>query len=63
MMKALCNASAEAEPKCDKHGSMHICSFDHGHKGPMHLCRCGTIWADVKQSEIDLAGQKLEKVQ
>lgn len=47
MQKALCNATAEAT------GHTHICNMDAGHKGKMHLCRCGTMFIRVKKAELD----------
>jgi len=61
MQRALCNATAEGEK-----GHMHICSLEHTGKdthGKVHLCRCGTLFASVKKSDIERAGQKLEKTQ
>lgn len=57
MQKALCNATADGKEHT------HICNSPLGHKGQVHICRCGAIFASVKKSVLDRTGDKLEKVQ
>lgn len=47
MQRALCNLTADA----DEH--THICNFEKGHKGEVHMCSCGTIFISVKEKDLE----------
>ena len=56
MLKALCNVSADEED-C---GHLHTCANEKGHPGVTHICKCGTFFISVKNSDLE---KPLEKVQ